>query len=262
MCPPVCAVWVPICCVPYGKILSNEIVPNTVTKTLHVEKCFDAEIDNFDIVEYPGYSQLHTQARTLRSFRRPILLVDDFLHKGYRIDKLDRVLREEKLAIDRIVVGIMSGNGKDLMKAQGRQAECEYFIPNLRYWLNESQLYPFVGGDSVGHQTMTEHMLPSINLILPYFYPYFMTDASDDSLRAFSRVALENALEIMRTLERRHQRIFNTSLTLRRLGEALQQPRLPDKGDCMNYDFSLPASAYLAEDLRQIRRISRRKKER
>lgn len=252
----------PYMCVPYGKILSNEIVPNTVTKTLHVEKCFDAEIDNFDIVEYPGYSQLHTQARTLRSFRRPILLVDDFLHKGYRIDKLDRVLREEKLAIDRIVVGIMSGNGKDLMKAQGRQAECEYFIPNLRYWLNESQLYPFVGGDSVGRQTMTEHMLPSINLILPYFYPYFMTDASDDSLRAFSRVALENALEIMRTLERRHQRIFNTSLTLRRLGEALQQPRLPDKGDCMNYDFSLPASAYLAEDLRQIRRISRREKER
>jgi hypothetical protein len=248
-------------CVPYGKILSNEIVPNTVTKTLHVEKRFDTETGTFEIAEYPGYSQLHTQARTLRSFRRPILLVDDFLHKGYRIDKLDRVLREEKLAIDRIVVGIMSGNGKDLMQAQGRQAECEYFIPNLRYWLNESLLYPFVGGDSVGRQSMTEHMLPSINLILPYFYPYFMTDVTDDALRNFSRVSLENALEIMQTLERRHQRIFNTSLTLRRLGEALQQPRLPDKGDCMHYDFSLPASVYLAEDLRQIRRISRREKE-
>ena len=251
----------PYMCVPYGKILSNEIVPNTVTKTLHVEKRFDTETGTFEIVEYPGYSQLHTQARTLRSFRRPILLVDDFLHKGYRIDKLDRVFREEQLTIDRIVVGIMSGNGKDLMQAQGRQAECEYFIPNLRYWLNESLLYPFVGGDSVGRQTMTEHMLPSINLILPYFYPYFMTDVTDAALRNFSRVALENAWEIMQTLERRHQRIFNTSLTLRRLGEALQQPRLPDKGDCVHYDFSLPASAYLAEDLRQIRRISRREKE-
>ena len=251
----------PYMCVPYGKILSNEIVPNTVTKTLHVEKRFDAEIDNFAIVEYPGYSQLHTQARTLRSFHRPVLLVDDFLHKGYRIEKLDRVFREEQLTIDRIVVGIMSGNGRDLMQAQGRHAECEYFIPNLRYWLNESLLYPFVGGDSVGEQTMTEHMLPSINLILPYFYPYFMTDASDENLRALSRVALENALEIMQTLERRHQRIFNTSLTLRRLGEALQQPRLPDKGNCMKYDFSLPASVYLEEDLRQIRRIHRREKE-
>ena len=88
-----------------------------------------------------------------------------------------------------------------------------------------------------------------------------MPEVSEPNIRSFSRVALENAWEIMQTLERRHQRIFNTSLTLRRLGEALQQPRLPDKGDCVHYDFSLPASAYLAEDLRQIRRISRREKE-
>ena len=251
----------PYMCVPYGKILSNEIVPNTVTKTLHAEKCFDSEIENFDIIEYPGYSQLHTQARTLRSFRRPLLLVDDFLHKGYRIEKLDKVFREEDLTIDRIIVGIMSGYGKDLMQIQNRQVECEYFIPNLRYWLMESLLYPFVGGDSVGQQEMTEHMLPSINLILPYYYPNFMPEVSEHNIRVFSRVALENALDIMRELERCHQRIFNTSLTIRRLGEALQQPRLPDKGMCMKYDFSRPASDYLEEDLRQIQRICRREKE-
>lgn len=251
----------PYMCVPYGKILSNEIVPNTVTKTLHAEKRFDTDIENFTIVEYPGYSQLHTQARTLRSFHRPMLLVDDFLHKGYRIEKLDRVFREEDLTIDRIIVGIMSGNGKDLMQVQGRQAECEYFIPNLRYWLTESLLYPFIGGDSVGERDMTEHMLPSINLVLPYYYPNFMPEVTEPKILRFSRVALGNALEIMRTLERRHQRIFNTSLTIRRLGEALQQPRLPDKGDCMKYDFSRPASDYLKEDLRQIERICRREKE-
>ena len=251
----------PYMCVPYGKILSNEIVPNTVTKTLHAEKCFDSEIENFDIVEYPGYSQLHTQARTLRSFRRPLLLVDDFIHKGYRIEKLDKVFREENLTIDRIIVGIMSGYGKDLMQIQNRQVECEYFIPNLRYWLTESLLYPFMGGDSVGQQEMTEHMLPSINLILPYYYPSFLREVSDYNVRAFSRVALENALDIMRELERCHQRIFNTSLTIRRLGEALQQPRLPDKGVCMKYDFSRTASDYLEEDLRQIQRICRQEKE-
>ena len=251
----------PYMCVPYGKILSNEIVPNTVTKTLHTEKRFDARIEKFTIVEYPGYSQLHTQARTLRSFHRPVLLVDDFLHKGYRIEQLDKVFREEKLAIDRIIVGIMSGNGKDLMQVQNRQIECEYFIPNLRYWLTESLLYPFVGGDSVGERDMTEHMLPSINLILPYYYPNFMAEVKERYIRNFSRVALENAYTIMKVLERRHQRIFNTTLTIRRLGEALQQPRLPDKGDCMKYDFSRPASDYLAEDLRQIQRICRREKE-
>ena len=248
----------PYMCVPYGKILSNEIVPNTVTKTLHAEKRFDADIDNFEIVEYPGYSRLHTQARTLRAFHRPLLLVDDFLHKGYRIEKLDKVFREEQLTIDRIITGVMSGRGKDLMQVQGRQAECEYFIPNLRYWLTESLLYPFIGGDSVGERDMTEHMLPSINLILPYYYPSFMAGVTESSIRNYSRVALENALEIMEVLERCHQRIFSTSLTIRRLGEALQQPRLPDKGNCMKYDLSRPASDYLAEDLRQIQRICRR----
>ena len=88
-----------------------------------------------------------------------------------------------------------------------------------------------------------------------------MPEVTEDSIINYSRVALSNALEIMRVLERRHQRIFNTTLTIHRLGEALQQPRLPDKGNCMKYDFSRPASDYLAEDLCQIGRICRRVEE-
>ena len=251
----------PYMCVPYGKILSNEVVPNTVTKTLRAEKKFASDVDSFDVVEYPGYSPLKNQVRTLRSFRRPVILVDDLLHKGYRIEKLDRVLREEGLTTGRIVVAMMSGYGQDLMRVQGREAECEYFIPNLRYWFTESLLYPFIGGDSIGDKGTTEHLIPSINLVLPYYFPHFIGDVTDEDIRRFSCVALENALELMQTLEKRHQEVFNTTLTIRRLGEALQQPRLPDKGVCMKYDMNLPASAYLQEDLRQIQRICRGEKE-
>ena len=60
-----------------------------------------------------------------------------------------------------------------------------------------------------------------------------------------------------RALEREHQRVFSAALTIRRLGEALTQPRLPDKGDCMTFDFSLPASSYLEEDLSRLDRICR-----
>ena len=38
---------------------------------------------------------------------------------------------------------------------------------------------------------------------------------------------------------------------------SLTQPRLPDKGDCMTFDFSLPASSYLEEDLSRLDRICR-----
>ncbi len=248
----------PYMCVPYGKILANEIVPHTVTKALHAEKRFAPDMCSFEIVEYPGYSPLKNQVRTLKSFHRPVLLVDDLLHKGYRIDKLDRVLREENLETERTIVAVMSGYGQDLMRVQGRKAECEYFIPNLHYWLTESLLYPFIGGDSVSGREIKERMLPSINLVLPYYYPSFLRDVDDQAIRIFSRTAMENALEIMRVLERRHQEIFNTTLTIRRLREALLQPRLPDEGNCMHYNFHLPASAYLEENLTLMQRICRR----
>ena len=247
----------PYMCVPYGKIFADAIVPNTVTKTLHVEKCYAPDVRSFTIEEYPDYSPLSSQVRALRSFHRPIILVDDLLHKGYRIEKLDRVFRQEELAVDRIVVAVMSGYGRDLMRVQGRPAECEYFIPNLHYWVTESLLYPFIGGDSVAGRRQKERMLPSVNMILPYVYPGYFFDVTEDSIRNLSKTALENAMQILRALEREHQRSFSAALTIRRLGEALTQPRLPDKGDCMTFDFSLPASNYLEEDLARLDRICR-----
>ena len=247
----------PYMCVPYGKIFADAIVPNTVTKTLHVEKCYAPDARSFTIEEYPGYSPLASQVRALRSFRRPIILVDDLLHKGYRIEKLDRVFKQEDIAVDRIVVAVMSGYGRDLMRAQGRPAECEYFIPNLHYWVTESLLYPFIGGDSIAGRPQKKRLLPSINMILPYVYPSYFFDVTEDSIRNLSRTALENAIGILRTLEREHQARFATALTIRRLGEALVLPRLADKGECMHYDFSLPASSYLEEDLARLDRICR-----
>ena len=245
-------------CVPYGKILSDSIVPGTVTKTLHVEKCFYPDLRHFEIEEYPDYSPIRSQVRMLKSFERPVLLVDDLLHKGYRLEKLDKVFREEDFTPERVIVAVMSGNGRDLMQLQGRRVECEYFIPDLHYWVTESLLYPFIGGDSVIGQRGKEHMLPSINLILPYYYPNYFTDVKEQHIHALSRVALENALEIMQALEKRQQALFDTALSIRRLSEALYQPRLPDQGSHRYYDFSLPASLYLEEDLLRLERVCRK----
>ena len=241
-------------CVPYGKILSDAIVPNTVTKTLHVEKVYTPDIETFTVEEYPGYSSLRNQMRTIKSFRRPVLLVDDLLHKGYRIDNLDPLLKEEGVDVSRIIVGIMSGRGNDLMQVQGRKVDCEYFIPNLHYWFTESGLYPFLGGDSVAGRSKMAQMLPSINMILPYYYPKYIYDATASGIRRLSQASLENAAAILEVLERQHQKAFNTTLTLLRLGEAVHSPRLPDKGKQMQYDLSVPASAYVKEDLAFLKR--------
>ncbi len=243
-------------CVPYGKILAETIVPNTVTKALHADKMFHANESGFDINESPGYSPLTNQIKTLKSFRRPVLLVDDLLHNGYRLEKLDPLFREQGVEIERIIVGVLSGRGLDLMREQKRNVDCEYFIPNMLYWFTESLLYPFIGGDSVAGGIAERDYPPSINLILPYQYPKYLHGALPPAVRQYSRVALRNTLNILSVLEERYLKLQGTGLTLRRLGEALVRPRLPDKGAHMQYDLNVVASAYLRDDIRQMRRIS------
>ncbi|HWQ07442.1 MAG TPA: hypothetical protein VN453_09450 [Feifaniaceae bacterium] len=243
-------------CVPYGKILADTIVPNTVTKALHADKVFHADESGFDIMESPGYSPLVNQVKTLKSFRRPVLLIDDLLHNGYRLEKLDPLFRQEGVEIERIIVGVLSGRGLDLMREQKREVDCEYFIPNMLYWFTESLLFPFIGGDSVSGEIGARDYPPSINLILPYQYPKYLHGAPPPAIRQYSRVALKNALTVMTVLEERYLKLQGTGLTLRRLGEALVRPRLPDKGANVQYDLNALASACLRDDIRQMRRIS------
>lgn len=245
----------PKMCVPYGKILANKIIPHTVTKTLHANKQFHANIEGFDITEYPGYSTLQSQIKTIRSFDRPVILVDDLLHNGYRMEKLDPLFKREELTVDEILVGILSGKGKDLMRQQNRKVDCVYFIPNMRYWFTESLLYPFLGGDSVESPRSIQRLPSSINLILPYKYPSYIHGTSEKTLHKLSHTALVNAKEILTALEKTHLTAFSKTLDIKRLSEAIYRPRLPDKGAGMEYNRDERASAYLEEDLLLMRRI-------
>lgn len=243
-------------CVPFGKILRGMAVPNTVTKSLHTEKRFEPEINRFRITEFPYYSSLINQIRTIKSFRKPVLLVDDLLHKGYRIKELDPILKQEQVEVNRIIVGILSGRGKDLMDLQGRTVESVYFIPNLRSWFDESSLYPFIGGDGVRREsTANAGVIPSINLILPYVAPNFLMDVPKAALYDFSMTCLENAVKILAVLEEEYQSVYERNLTLNRLSEAVLSPRYPDRGLNMSYDFNLAPSTYIMNDIENLIRL-------
>ncbi|GAB1475788.1 hypothetical protein MASR2M70_06200 [Bacillota bacterium] len=246
----------PYMCVPFGKILRMAAVPNTVTKTLHTDKVFEPDIKSFRIAEYPNYSPLVNQIRTIKSFDRSVILVDDLLHKGYRIRELDPLFKAEGISIRKLVVGILSGRGKDLMTIQKRKVDCAYFIPNLRAWFVESSLYPFIGGDSVARrQKENVSMIPSINLIQPYVAPAFLTGAPKEAIYKFSLTCLENAREILTALEEEYQSHFEKNLTLKRLGEVVISSRSPDQGDCLHSDLNLAPSVYVANDIEKLKRL-------
>ncbi|KPU45921.1 phosphopantetheine adenylyltransferase [Oxobacter pfennigii] len=246
----------PFMCVPYGNILDKYIIPNTVTKALHTEKLFYPDMKTFTIGPYPYYLDLDIQAKAIHSFKRKVILVDDLLHKGHRVKAVDAVFKKEDVFVHKIIVGILSGRGKELMDMQHREVDSVYFIPKLNIWFNENALYPFIGGDALWRGVYPErNLLPSINYILPYTSPTFIKDADNSSIFNLSRTAIENAIDILSALENEYHVLNEKNLTLSRLGEVFIAPRCPDKGQNMDYDLNFSPSYYLKNDLELLIRL-------
>jgi len=243
-------------CVPFGNILNRAIVPNTVTKSLHTEKMFLPDMTSFSIAAYPYYLDLQNQIKMIRSFNKPVILVDDLLNKGYRIKALEPLMKQQDIKVKKIIVGILSGRGKELMEIQNREVDSAYFIPKLRLWFNEHLLYPFIGGDTLWRGVNPQqNLLSSINLILPYTSPYFIKGVSSMAIYHLSEVAIENAIEILEVLEMEYQRANERKLTLSFMGEVFMYPRCPDHGENMLYDLNINPSSYLRNDLELLRRM-------
>jgi hypothetical protein len=240
--------------VPFGKALADVLVPNTVTKSLHTEKYFDRDLKGFTIGESRHYSAMDNQARTIRSFDRPVILIDDLLHKGYRMSIIDPILKKHNVNVKEIVVGVMTGNARDAMTVSHRKAECAYFLPTLKMWLNERDCYPFVGGDSIAG-TGIDSRNASVNLIMPYTTPEFIADGDVDQIYRYSMTCLENARNIWRTLEREYQSAFERKLTLKRIGEVVTYPRVPDIGEGIEFDESLAPSVFIENAIERLVRL-------
>ena len=245
----------PDICVPYGKILRGVAVPNTVTKTLRTDKVYEADLSAYSIEAYPDYSPLPDQVRTIRAFDRPVILVDDMLHDGKRIRRLAPLLEQTHTRVDQVLVGYLTGMGRDLMDQLGYPVDSIYYLPNLRRWFVESTLYPFIGGDTVRRTGLLPGGLqPSVNRILPYASPE-LPDVDSRAVWQLSLCCLENARDILLALEAEYRSLYARNLTLARLGEAVILPLCPDKGPCMTYDLTRAASTYLDGDIEQLRRM-------
>lgn len=245
-------------CVPFGAIFKRWILPNTVTKSLHTERFFSPDIKHYNIQAYPYYLDIENQVKRIKSFNRPVILVDDLLNKGYRISAIQPVMAAEGVRIDQVIVGIMSGRGKALLEKQDIRVDSAYFIPRLKVWFNESLLYPFLGGDTLWRGKIpTRNIIPSINQILPYTSPNYITGSSMAAIYELSEVCLENSMTILKVLEDEYLYLHENSLTLSHLGEVMMSPRLPDRGEKISYDMSQKASDYLENDLEQLKRLKK-----
>lgn len=242
-------------CVPFGKILRGSVVPNTVTKTLHTDRVYEPDLSACSVEAYPNYTPLETQVRAIKSFRRPAILVDDVLNRsGVRITAIAPLLRKEGVSIRTILLGIITGYGKNVLASMGLEADWVYYVPNIRNWFMESSLYPFIGGDQVRRRTMkVAGLVPSVNFLQPYAQP-LLPDTSEEAQFAFSECCIQNARDVLAVLEEEYRKLFSRNLTLSRLSEAVNMPLCPDRGTSLDYNPNLPASVYLENDLEMLYR--------
>ena len=256
----------PKMCVPFGKILKGNVVPETVTKGLDTEKVYDEDLEHFTISEFPGYASLDLQIRAIRSFYRPLILVDDLYHSGYRAEKILESCEKAGISELQLITGVLSGRGKDLARSRGIPIRSVYSVPNMKTWFIESDLYPFLGGDSAGidgsrasedgqRSSAPPLSLPSVNTILPYEVPGFLRDVDLSSVYHLSEVCLANARNIFMALEEEYSRLYGRRLVTERLREVIAQPRHPDS---INFDETMLqelTSAVIAQQLKRLHRL-------
>lgn len=243
-------------CVPFGSILNNSIIPNTVTKTLHTERIFKPSIKSFTIGPAPYHLSLENQCEVIKSFNRPAIFVDDILNKGYRLQVVVPLVRNANMEIKKLIVGILSGRGKEFAKINNIPVEFAYFVPNLKLWFNESSHYPFIGGDMVSSDdyVLNSLLIPSINFILPYVSPSFIKNTSKEAIYDLSETCLKNTYNIFKGIEESYQSINEKHLNINRLSEVLINPRHPDNKN-MNLNKNIKASKYIEMDLEYLYRL-------
>jgi nicotinic acid mononucleotide adenylyltransferase len=243
-------------CVPYGDIFKRWLLPNTITKAFHTERYYTPELTQYEVKSYPGYLSIEHQTKVLKAYKRPIILVDDIIDKGNRLTAFEKHLRNEAIEIDQTIVGIMSKRGKDQFSEKGISMDSAYFIPKIKVWFNEADLYPFIGGDSVEREGRDiENLLMSANMMLPFSYPKYIKNAEQSKLYDLSFVCLENALTIMKEIESLYLELFKKNLSLEHLKEVMIIPRIPDIGASVHYDMHERPSVFLENEMERLKKM-------
>ena len=119
-------------------------------------------------------------------------------------------------------------------------------------------MYPYIGGDSLkdpGKPVKGQDEIPAVNMVLPYAVPTFLGDVSGKGIYSYSMTCLENARDILKTLEEEYQKEFARKLTLKRVGEVISVPKRPESDLNKNYNENIAPSAYVEQDIEKLIRL-------
>lgn len=248
----------PAICVPFGDLFKRWRLPGSITKALHTERVYEPMLRYFDIKAHPYYMTLKHQINVFKSFNRPVILIDDLLDTGLRLQAIEQYIKTADIQVQEILVAVMSEKGKKRMQQKGYHVSAAYEVPNMRAWFTESQLYPFIGGDSFWLEANDQnHYLSSVNKILPYLTSQATTLNDKNLFIAFSEVCLRNAHKLLSALQQHYQVENRRPLTIDRLDEVFITPRVPQYGKGVFVDIHAQPTTMIENDIRKLIQIDK-----
>ena len=240
--------------VPFGKILKTCRIPGMKTVALNLERVYMQDLSSFSIRESAGYPKLSVQIRNLRSMGGPIVLVDDCYHNGFRMQEISRSLKAEGINEERLVVGVISGIGRENTEKNGLKVDAVYDIPGMKACILETDLIPFYCGDRVT-QTHETQIRASIYQILPYQMPAVLRDAPYQAVYDVSMICLENAKRLFEVLETLYEERYFRRLTMERLAEVIDDPGCPETVADSADALGEAVSVLLAREITRLKRF-------
>lgn len=238
-----------------GQVLGRDLVPHTVTKALHADRTIDRSGHNTFFMPYPYYSDIETQLKIMKNFGRKPILADIFSLSGATLLHLVETARKLGMPIDQVVVGIISGEARELLHANKIDAEHLIHLPRLTNWFNLRHFYPFIGGETINQPFYYREMIiESMNYIFPYRRAMQLADISREHLLNLSRVCLTGSYDIFRYLEDQYLNKNNRELTLMHLPEIMEDPRRPIHNSAYQVDWNETITNLLKGDIEQLER--------
>ena len=91
--------------------------------------------------------------------------------------------------------------------------------------------------------------------MLPYIKPGFIAGGDEEAAYFYSETCLRNAKRIMAAIESEYQKTFERKLTLKRLGEVVTIPRIPDMDRGVTFDENREPTEFLDNDIERVARL-------
>jgi nicotinic acid mononucleotide adenylyltransferase len=238
-----------------GQVLGREVVPNTISKAFHADRTIDRRGEKSEFMPFPYYTGLRTQMLTMKNFARSPILADLFSLSGQTLMHLIDMARSIDLPVAKVLVGIITGQARELLHANRVETHYLIHLPRLTNWFNLRHFYPFIGGETINQPFYYRKVvLESMNYIFPYRRALQLQEVPREQLLMLSQVCLDGSRDIFAYFEAHYLQQYKRELTLAQLPEIMEDPRRPIHNPCYEVDWNEKITRILAGDLEQLDR--------